>query len=429
MIGKSPAQALTFALAHIESDTARWIDDMSRMIAIDTSFPPGRGYAGFSDLMEELCAPLGFSFERVAVPDHLWAAPGSAGARINLIARRRMSRPVCSVYFHVDTVPAGDGWTLPPHGLTQIGDKLHGRGTADMKGTIAATLAALRGAAAAGLPLAYDPTLLFCTDEEGGLYPGVRYLAEQGLIEGHVMCLNGSAAPRIWAGCFGSLDLAVRIEGRAAHSGDPVDGINAVEESVPILTALLALKPRIETRRSAMPPPPYRQNEGLAARLNVTALHAGAKGSALPGQCTILINRRYLPEENYDEVRAELDGAIRAAAAGTRALSVAIDVVGHLAPVRDPDGSAHWPRWRQALSFGFGYSNDSFQRWGASSSSDMGFVQAAGLKEILLGGLSRPEARVHAADEFTTIADIRALARAILVYLADAEVPVARVNA
>ena len=92
------------------------------MIAIDTSFPPVQGYASFSDLMEELCAPLGFTFERVAVPDRLWAAPGSAGPRINLIARRRIGRPVCSIYFHVDTVPAGDGWTLPPHGLTQIGD-------------------------------------------------------------------------------------------------------------------------------------------------------------------------------------------------------------------------------------------------------------------------------------------------------------------
>jgi succinyl-diaminopimelate desuccinylase len=425
----TPADLLEFALAHVEGDAARWIDDLTRMVAVDTSFPPGQGYAGFADLMEELCAPLGFAFERVVVPDRLWSAPGSAGARVNAIARRRTGRPICSIYYHVDTVPADDGWTMPPHGLTRIGNKLHGRGTADMKGTIAATVAALRAAAAAGLPLAYDPALLFCTDEEGGLYPGVRYLAERGLIEGHVMCLNGSAAPRIWAGCFGSLDLAIRVEGRAAHSGDPTDGINAVEESVPILTALLALKPRIEARKSAMPPPPHRQNEGLSAKLNVTALHAGAKGSALPGRCTILVNRRYAPEENYDDVRVELDDAIQTAAARTRALSVAIDLVGHLAPVRDPDGDRYWPRWRRALSFGFGYRDDSFRRWGASSSSDMGFVQAAGLKEILLGGLSRPDARIHAADEFTTIADIRALARAILVYLADGEVPVAGSNA
>ncbi|MBM3571202.1 MAG: M20/M25/M40 family metallo-hydrolase [Alphaproteobacteria bacterium] len=393
------------------------------MIAADTSFPPGAGYAGFADLMEELCQPLGFACARVVVPDQLWAAPESAGDRVNLIARRRAGKPACSIYFHVDTVPAGDGWTMPPHGLTRIGANLHGRGTADMKGTIAATLLALRAAEAVGLPLAYDPTLLFCTDEEGGLYPGVRYLAERGLIEGHVLCLNGPAAPRIWAGCFGSLDLAIRIEGRAAHSGDPIGGINAVDQAIPILTALLDLKSRIETRRSAMPPPPHRQNEGLAARLNVTAIRAGAKGSALPGLCTLVINRRYLPEESADAVRAELEQAIRSAAASTQALSVAIDVVGHLAPVRDPDRGPHWPRWRQALAYGFGYRDDQFRRWGASSSSDMGFVQACGIHEILLGGLSRPEARIHAADEFTTIGDVQSLAKAILVYLAQVEIP------
>ena len=46
----------------------------------------------------------------------------------------------------------------------------------------------------------------------------------------------------------------------------------------------------------------------------------------------------------------------------------------------------------------------------------MGFVQAAGIQEILLGGLSRPGNNGHGADEFTTISDIRALARAILFY-------------
>ena len=79
--------------------------------------------------------------------------------------------------------------------------------------------------------------LIFCTDEKSGLDPAVRYLAEQGLLEGHMLCLNGSAAPRIWAGCFGSLDMLVRVQGRATHSGKGLDGINAIEETVPALAA------------------------------------------------------------------------------------------------------------------------------------------------------------------------------------------------
>ncbi len=410
---------LAQALAAIAGDTAAIAADLGRMIAVDTSFPPGDGYGAFADLMEGLLGPAGFSFQRVTVPEHLWQTPdGRAhGERINLIARRRTGRPVCSLYYHVDTVPPGSGWTSPPLALTRRGDRLHGRGAADMKGAIAATLAALRAAAAHGLELRFDPEFLLCTDEEGGLYPGVRYLAEQGLVEGHLLSFNGSAGPRIWAGCFGSIDLAITVRGRGAHSGDPVGGINADEEALPLLQALTALKQRVETVVSAMPPPPHNKGRPLHARLTIAALHGGDKGSALPERLEILVNRRYAPEEDFAAVMAELEATIRSAMAGSRALGVDIGMIGHLAPVSDPTGP-HWPRWQAALGQAFGYAPGDFRAWGSSTSSDMGFVQQAGVREILLGGLTRPTNNTHAPDEFTTLPDLVALAQAVLLYLA-----------
>ena len=352
------------------------------------------------------------------MPEALWAAPGAHGARVNLLARRRTGRPVCALYFHVDTTPVGDGWTLPPLACTQDGQRLYGRGAADMKGTIVAVLAALRAAQAADLPLAYDPDLLLCTDEEGGLYPGIRFVAEQGSIEGHLLSFNGGAAPRIWAGCFGSMDLRITVHGRSAHSGEAGgNGVNAIEAALPVLNALAALKagggnPRLRPAATAAPP-----CTPLTARLNVTAAHGGEKGSAVPGRFEILVNRRYLPEEDAQAVRAELERTVATALAGSPALGHETALLGHLAPVDDPTGP-HWPRWQRALSAGFGFAPESFHRWGASSSSDMGWVQQAGIREILLGGLGRPDSRIHAADEFTTLDDIIALARSVLAYLA-----------
>ena len=46
-------------------------------------------------------------------------------------------------------------------------------------------------------------------------------------------------------------------------------------------------------------------------------------------------------------------------------------------------------------------------------------LMLAGIRDILLGGLARPGHNMHAADEFTTIDDVDALARALLVYLAE----------
>ncbi len=408
------------ALASIGEDTGTILQDLGRMLAVDTCFPPGNGYPAFADLMESLLTPLGFQFRRIAVPEALWqtADGGASGERVNLLA----SLPAgagedCNLYFHVDTVPPGDGWTFPPLALSQADGRLIGRGSADMKGTIVATLAALRAARRQGLKLRFNPVLLLCTDEEGGLYPGIRYLAEQGYFSGHMLSFNGGAAPRIWGGCFGSIDLLIRVTGRSAHSGDPVGGINAIEQSLPLLNALQELKQRVEQRVSAMPAPPHYQGRPLTSRLTLAAAHGGGKGSTLPARFEVLVNRRYAPEESFDAVYRELTQCIGQAMSGSAALDVAHHIIGHLAPVSDPVGP-HWPRWLAALSLGFGFDANDYVVWGSSTSSDMGWVQRAGIQEILLGGLARPDNRIHAADEYTTLSDIVALAQSILAYLA-----------
>jgi len=411
--------SLQIALDSIGQDSKAILQDLSQMLEVDTCFPPGTGYPAFADLMQSLLTPMGFSFKRAIVPEALWQTPdGSAqGERVNLIASfDGGAREACNLYFHVDTVPAGDGWTHPPLALTQVDNKLIGRGSADMKGTIVATLAAIRAAQRTGLALRFNPVLLLCTDEEGGLYPGVRYLAEQKLFAGHMLSFNGGAVPRIWGGCFGSIDLKISVTGRSAHSGDPVGGINAIEQGLPLLNALHALKLQVEQRESAMPSPPHYEGRPLTSRLTLAAVQGGSKGSTIPARFDLLVNRRYSPEEPFEQVWSELTHCIEQAMAGSAALAVEYHLIGHLAPVSDPSGP-HWPRWLSALSQGFGFDANDFAVWGSSTSSDMGWVQQAGIKEILLGGLARPENRIHASDEYTTMQDIVALAQSILAYL------------
>jgi hypothetical protein len=68
-------QAGDAAGAAIARDADRAVNELARMVAVDTSFPPGRGYATFADLMEELTRPLGFDHRRVEV------RPGSTRAQ------------------------------------------------------------------------------------------------------------------------------------------------------------------------------------------------------------------------------------------------------------------------------------------------------------------------------------------------------------
>jgi len=417
----SSQQGFESAMAAIELDVEAAVDDLARMIKVDTSFPPGLGYNAFADLMAELLAPLGFEFERVVVPRDLWYVAGglASGERTNLVATRETGKPVCGLYYHVDTVPVAPGWTRDPLRLTVEGDDLFGLGAADMKGTIAATLLALRAAKVCGVPLAYDPMLLLCTDEEGGLYPGIRYLAEQGMLKDHIINFNGSAAPRVWAGCFGIFNLQVTITGHAVHAGEgnrTGAGINAIEGALPVLHALVKLKPEVASRTSRLTPPPHASGP-LRPQLTISAINGGTAGGQVPAEIKILVSRRYAPEENYDEARAEIETLVRGCIADT-GLGLSVDLVGHLVPTDDPDGP-HWPRWQKALSLGFGYKPEDFQKWGAASCSDFGYVQRAGFgPEVLLGGLGRPESCIHSPEEHTTRQDIIALAKSILAYLA-----------
>jgi len=416
--------ATAFAGLGSEATADRLVADLDALVSVDTTYPPGASYPAITDWLATRLAPLGFACRRVEVPRRLWDVPGlgAEGARVNLVASRDTGRPPLSIYAHLDVVPAGSGWTRPPFRATREGGRVYGRGASDMKGTIAALLAALDAAAAHGIALRYDPRLLFCTDEEGGAYPGIRWLAEQGEVTGHLLCMDGSAAPRLWAGSFGSIDLRITVQGRAGHSGQRGSGENALEKAIPILNALMALKAKVEARQSALPPPPRDAGRPLSALLSITVMQAGTKANVVPERCAITVNRRTMPEEDDAAAIAEIEAAVAEGAAqpGARVETV---VQGHLAPVLDADQGPHWPRWIAAASAAWGWRPEEYVRFGSSGSSDMGWVQRLGQREILMGGLSRPENAIHAPDESAALADMVALGRAILLYMGNEFAP------
>lgn len=392
---------------------------LARMVAVDTTFPPGEGYGAFADLAEDMMAPLGLDCRRVTVPENLWRIKGgpASGERVNLIAETPGDGPVCSLYFHVDTVCAAAGWTQDPFTLTEDNGVLTGLGAADMKGALAAAIHALRCLREAGTALAYRPQFLLCTDEEGGLYPGIRHLAEQGQIAGHLLNFNGSATPRIWAGCFGSFNLQVTVEGIAAHAADGNRGgrqsLNAIEAALPMMQAVQDLRPRIESLISSLPAAPGAGP--LRPSISITVAGGGTCGGQVPDRFVFQVSRRYAPEEDFNAIRADIEAAIRDAAPAGAGLR--FDLTGHLIPTSDPEGP-HYPRWIRAMQAGFGYAPQDFARYGAASASDSGYIQRAGVaQEIVLSGLIRPDSNAHGAQEHTTRADLAALSHSIAAYL------------
>ncbi len=394
---------------------------LSSLVECNTCFPPGDNYAAMAQIVTSFCQELDASHEIVEVPESLYRSDEVHGPRINLLSSPAMAQsddlPEVLIYFHVDTAPEGHGWTREPFRLSVEENRVYGRGTADMKGAIVAVLDALRRLKQAGTALKYRPILAFCTDEEGGKYPGIRYLAETRELPSILLNLNGSAENRIWAGCFGSLTYELVFTGKTAHSGTPEMGINALEESLPAVLALMKLKESVEQRESDMPARPWASGP-LRARLTLTSIRAGDMGSSVPGECRAVINRRYLPEEDESEVHDELMTALTTALGASQLVDWSMTRTGHLPPVKDPDGPAT-DRWTAARAAAAGVPMSDFTRFGSSTSSDFGWVQRAGIKHMLLGGLSRPERRVHGPDEHTTTDDLILLSRSIENFLSD----------
>ncbi len=87
------------------------------------------------------------------------------------------SEEAIAILGHLDVVPAGDGWPMPPFAAVREGDKIYGRGTSDDKGPVLCALYALRAIKAAGIPLKKSLRLILGCDEESG-WEDMEYYAK-----------------------------------------------------------------------------------------------------------------------------------------------------------------------------------------------------------------------------------------------------------
>jgi len=393
------------------------------VIGIDNCVPPGRNYEQLADYLIPYFQAAGLETEKVVVPEALWRqipTPGLEGDRVNLVARKATGKEPITIYGHVDTVPVDDSWTTDPFGGEIKDGKIFGRGTSDMKGAAASLLIALQVIKDLGLEMKFDPICCLCTDEEIGVYPGVYHLAKEGYLKGHVVCLDGGQDPRESLASAGSVDVYVTTKGKSCHSGLNFLGVNALEAMVPIMDELLKLKQEVEARESTVsgPPLPEARSHQLTPMFNLDVIRAGTKSNIVPAECILTINRRYIPEEKFEEVLSEIEAAIERGKSRSNALAVGIKVQHSYPAVKYNPDTEHAQKMRAAKVLVQGYRDDEFVRYGAAGSTDMSFVsQVLKTDDIVFNGGGRSGNNVHGVDEFAHIKDLKALAKELIYYL------------
>ena len=199
--------------------------------------------AGTLDILQGRLEVMGFSCTRYPF--------GEGEDRVdNLYARRGADAPNFCFAGHTDVVPVGDAgkWTSDPFAGEIRDGQLWGRGAADMKGAIAAFVAALEGLFAAGWTPKGSLSFLITGDEEGPAINGTDKLLKAIAAKGEVIdhCLVGeptnpdALGDMIKTGRRGSLNAKITVTGQQGHVAYPHRAINPVPILMSLLTRVLA---------------------------------------------------------------------------------------------------------------------------------------------------------------------------------------------
>jgi succinyl-diaminopimelate desuccinylase len=267
--------------------------------------------AGALPYLRDLLGEAGFAAELVT-----FEAPGTP-AVLNLYARFGARSPNLAFAGHTDVVPPGDKalWRFDPFSGEIADGELWGRGACDMKGGVAAAVAAALRFIAKGA-FRGSMSFLITGDEEGPAINGTVKLVDWALAKGETFdhCILGEStsvetvADTIKHGRRGSLNGRLTIRGRQGHAAYPHIADNPIPSLAPILTTLLS--------------PPFDQGNAdfEPTNLEVVSVDVGNPAfNVIPGEVRLKFNVRFNGLWTHDSLAAEIKRRVAAVDGGGRA--------------------------------------------------------------------------------------------------------------
>ncbi|MBT5186340.1 MAG: acetylornithine deacetylase/succinyl-diaminopimelate desuccinylase family protein [Kordiimonadaceae bacterium] len=300
-----------------ENNLVRLCQDLIKFPTIN---PPGNDYKACVEYIGNRLKNRGFNIEYVRA--HGVVGDCADYPRYNVIARYETGRKGPCVHFnsHIDVVETGDGWTKDPFAAELIDGKIYGRGACDMKGGLASSIIAVEALIDSGIELKGAIEISGTADEESGGLGGVAYLAEKGYFSkdrvDHVIIPEPLNVDRVCLGHRGVWWAEIKTHGRIAHGSMPFLGDCAVRHMGAVVASFEdKLYPAMAARFTQMPVVPEGAKQST---LNINSIHggqeegnAGLPAPCVPDSCRMIIDRRFLVEEDLGDVKSEVTGILR----------------------------------------------------------------------------------------------------------------------
>lgn len=310
-----------------------------------------------------------------------------AAGRCNVVATLDGDGPTLLFNGHLDTVGI-DGMTVPPFGGPVEAGILRGRGSCDMKGGVAALMAAASRLARGGR----RPRLVVAlTADEEHASLGMDALVRSGVsADLAVVCEPTSLA--VMPAHKGFVWVRAGFRGRAAHGSRPDLGVDAIRHAGLYLAALDAHAAGLRQRAAH-------------ALLGHASFHAGtirggSAESVYPEACELLIERRTLPGERTPDVLADFRDVLDAVAAAEPAMVASLEVTLERPGTEVPTDS----RLVQGLLEAGDAVGVPRAVTGMSAWVDAAFLNEAGIPAVCYG--PGDIAQAHCADEWIEVAQV-----------------------
>ncbi len=277
--------------------------ELTKALIAAESVTPARG--AVFDVLEAALVPLGFAVERFVEGE----APD--GPVENLLATRGDTGPHFAFAGHLDVVPAGPGWTGDAFVPEVRGGLLYGRGAVDMKGAIAAFVAAAAARVSANRKL----SLIITGDEEGPATYGtprlIERMAERGVKPD--LCLVGepTSAHRlgdtIKIGRRGSTVIWIDVPGRQGHVAYPHLSDNPIPRLITALAEIDAIT--LDSGNAWF----------QASNIEITDIHTGNPATnVIPGNARARLSIRFNDMQNGPALIARIDEIVQRHAPGAQ---------------------------------------------------------------------------------------------------------------
>lgn len=193
---------------------------------------------------------------------------------------------------HTDTVPPGDiQWEYGPYSGKVADGKIYGRGSADMKGGLAAMLIALKAVKKAGWKLKGDFIYSATAGEETDSIGAVKFVKDDGLEGVGAIIIGEPSSNGINVAEKGAFWVEITTYGKTAHGAFPDNGINAIVHMNALLSELISYKFDYEVNQLLGHP-----------TMNISTINGGVKTNVVPDKCTITIDMRTVPGMNHDDI-------------------------------------------------------------------------------------------------------------------------------